>query len=393
MNREETEDATFGFDLMKKKRSVLRRSLTKLVNKVVGWKDKQDVLELIDLRTCEIQLKSQCGELGVLDSKILEVLLNDADEETCDKEVDEANEYKERITRTLVYLEQEMKNGEYGSDVASRKSASPSQQGIPRSESKESLASSFSGVSDGSNESSKRRVRVRLPELHVERFSGKVYEFQAFWDSFSSAIHLNEDLADVDKLQYLKAFLDENTKQILAGLPITDKNYAIAVELLKKRFVRPAVIQHAHINQLIGLSPVFNEDNFSRLRNFRDQVEAHFRGLEAMSVDKITYSAIIVPALMDKLPKQIQLNMLRGVGKTMLEWTLEEFIKALDSELDVRECHASIVKLGIPNNQPPRRPRQDILTTGPSTASALMTTGNQRENVCSAEMIMLRRNV
>ena len=53
-----------------------------------------------------------------------------------------------------------------------------------------------------------------------------------------------------------------------------------------------------------------------------------------MSVDKVTYSAIVVPVLMEKLPKQIQLTMVRGAEKTMLEWTLEEFINALDSELD-----------------------------------------------------------
>ena len=357
-----------------------------------------------------------------LDCKILEFLLHgDANEETCDKEVDEANAYQERITRALVYLEQSVKEGEHDDDVVSVRSTSSSQRGISRSQSelvvkdgengdevasnnsassshrsisrsnsKESLVSGCSGGSGDSDESKgspKRKVRVKLPELQIERFSGKVYEFQAFWDSFSSAIHFNENLADVDKLQYLKAFLDANTKQILRGLPTTDANYQIAVDLLKKRFARPAVIQHAHINQLIGLSPVYNEDNFSRLRNFRDQVEAHFRGLEAMSVDKVTYSAIVVPVLMEKLPKQIQLTMVRGAEKTMLEWTLEEFINALDSELDVRECHASVLKLGMPSsNLPQRRPRQDMSASGPSTASALMTTGNQRKCIfCGKE--------
>ena len=138
---------------------------------------------------------------------------------------------------------------------------------------------------------------------------------------------------------------------------------------------------------MIGLSPVYNEDNFSRLRNFRDQVEAHFTGLEAMSFDKVTYSAIVVPVLMEKLPKQIQLTMVRGAEKTMLEWTLGEFINALDSELDVWECHASVLKLGMPsNNLPQRRPRQDMSASGPSTASALMTTGNQRKCIfCGKE--------
>ena len=106
-----------------------------------------------------------------------------------------------------------------------------------------------------------------------------------------------------------------------------------------------------------------------------------------MSVDKVTYSAIVVPVLMEKLPKQIQLTMVRGAEKTMLEWTLEEFINVLDSELDVRECHASVLKLGMPsNNLLQRWPRQDMSASGPSTASALMTTGNQRKCiVCRKE--------
>ena len=399
MSQEEAEDVPLEFDMLKKKRGVLRRSLTKLVNKVLGWKETHQVIERLELETNKIQLQSQRDELKELDSKILDVLLKDASDDACDKEVDETYEYKEKITRALLYLEKEITERDLEDEVVSNRSVSNSiqvsqrnegkaasnrptspQQSIRRSDSKESLASSFSGTSEGSYESFKRRVRVKLPELRVERLSGKVHEFQAFRDSFESAIDSNDDLADVDKLQYLKAFLDDSTKQILGGLPITSANYKITVELLKKRFARPAVIQHAHINQLIGLSPVFNEDTFSRLRNFRDQVEAHFRGLESMSVDKITYSAIVVPVLMEKLPKQVQLNMVRDVGKTMLEWTLDEFIKALDSELEVRECHASIMKLGMPSNiQPLRRQRREVLAAGPSTASALMTTGNQRK--------------
>ena len=101
-----------------------------------------------------------------------------------------------------------------------------------------------------------------------------------------------------------------------------------------------------------------------------------------MSVEKIKNTAIIVPALMDKLPKHIQLSKVRGVRKTMLEWTLEKFIKVLVSELNVRECHASVVKLKMPSkNQPSRRLRQDIVTIGPSTASALMASRNQRKSV------------
>ena len=140
MSREETEDATLGVDFMRKKRSVLRRSVTKNVNKIIECKDTQQVVEVIDLKTFDIQLKAQRDELRELDSKILKFLLHDnADEETCDKEVDEAYEYQEKSTRALVYLEQKLKEGEHGSDVASVRSTSPSQRSISINESEQKV--------------------------------------------------------------------------------------------------------------------------------------------------------------------------------------------------------------------------------------------------------------
>eukprot|EP00794_Sanderia_malayensis_P018428 gene18428-biopygen12367 len=96
---------------------------------------------------------------------------------------------------------------------------------------------------------------------------------------------------------------------------MTEANYVIAVDLLRKRFAKPAMIQHAHINQLINLAPVFNEDDVRRLRSFRDQIEAHFRGLQAMCVDQMTYSRIVVPVLVEKLPKTLRFSMVRAVGE------------------------------------------------------------------------------
>ena len=92
------------------------------------------------------------------------------------------------------------------------------------------------------------------------------------------------------------------------------------------------------------MAPVFNERNVSRLRSFHNQIETHFRGLEALSVDKSTYSSIIVPVLMEKLPEVIRLGMIREAGRLHLEWNLEELLKALSKEVEIRECHVPLLK-------------------------------------------------
>ena len=94
-------------------------------------------------------------------------------------------------------------------------------------------------------------------------------------------------------------------------------------ECARKQYAKPSMIQHTHINQLIALTRVFNEENIISLQAFWDQVETHFWGLKAMSVDKTTYSSIVVPVLMEKLPKQIRFNMVRFHGKSTLDWTIE----------------------------------------------------------------------
>ena len=154
MSREETEDVTLGFEFLKKKRSVLRRSATKSVNKIIGWKDTHEVVEVIELKTFDIQLKGQRNELRELDSIILECLLHgDANEETCDKEVDEANEYQERTTRALVYLEQSVKEGEHDDDVVSVRPTSSFQRGISRSQSELVVKDGENGDEVASNNS------------------------------------------------------------------------------------------------------------------------------------------------------------------------------------------------------------------------------------------------
>ena len=366
---QETEDVEENeeFDFWKKKRSVFRRNTTKLVNKIVELQGGDDEPDTRKLKKFCVQLKKQRDDLEDLDDKILEHLLKNEDEDVCDKDMDDSSDYMDKITDALMFMEEKLGENEETASVASG-----SKHSIARSVSEESLVSNESQKST-SSERTKRRVRVKLPKLEIKKFSGKIHEYQEFWDSFRSAIHENDELADVDKLKYLKGYLEEPARSVIGGLPMTDSNYTIAVELLKKRYAKPSMIQHAHINQLINLQPIFNEDNVTRLRSFRDQIEAHYRGLEAISVDKLTYSKIVVPVLMEKLPKQIRIGMVRSAGKSMLEWSVDEMISALDLELEVRECHTSLLKTGIVGASSEGRRPKEVSKMG-SSASALFTT-------------------
>ena len=137
------------------------------------------------------------------------------------------------------------------------------------------------------------KVKARLPKLEVKKFSGKLQECQEFWDSFESSIDRNESLAALDKFAYLRGLLLEPAKSTIAGFALTSANYGAPVQLLpKKRYGKDSAIQKAHLNDLLDLSPVYNERHTPRLRRFYDDCETHYRSLEALGVAECVLSLL-----------------------------------------------------------------------------------------------------
>ena len=42
------------------------------------------------------------------------------------------------------------------------------------------------------------RVHINLPKLHIQQFDGSPLEWLTFWDSYSNAVHNNQELNDIE---------------------------------------------------------------------------------------------------------------------------------------------------------------------------------------------------
>ena len=169
-------------------------------------------------------------------------------------------------------------------------------------------------------------VNVRLPKLQLTKFGGQLHRWQEFWDGYSRAVHESDNLGNVDKFKYLRSLFEEPARSVVAGLSLTSNNYETAIKLLQDRYGDPVVIQRAHVNQLAYLPSVYSERNTARLRSLHDQIETHYRGLEALDVDQNTYSTIVATMLMEKIPDAIRFNMIRGTVKRQVNWGIDDLI-------------------------------------------------------------------
>ena len=360
-----------SFQKTKRKRASSRRTATILIHRVEeALRKGSDGDEWKKLEHFRDELEERRTELKRLDEEILDTLLEDAEEEEINKENDETNEYREKIGCTILAIKDSL--------------LATSQGKWSRTSSLESL-SSLTSTKGGT-----KKVQVKLPKFNLRPFSGKIHEWQEFWDGFNSAVHQNEDLANVEKLNYLKGFLEEKARHVIAGIPTTDDSYETAINMLTKRFGKPNVIQRAHVNQLISVSPVYSERNVARLRGMHDEIEIHLRGLEALGVDMATYSGFVVPVLMDKIPETMRLNMIRFHEKDQMDWTLQDFLDGFEKEISVRESHVPLKTLtgstggsGYSGVGGDRRNRQVPSRDDFGTANALLTERAVAEKNCA----------
>ena len=150
-------------------------------------------------------------------------------------------------------------------------------------------------------------------------------KWTAFWDSFTSAVHTNDQLSEIDKFNYLRSLLEGNAYEAVAGLALSEANYGEAVEILKKRFGNRQLIISKHMESLLSINAVTSD---SDLRRLYDQSEANIRSLKALGVEPESYGAMLSSVLLSKLPPDRHLIVSHKVSADNLD--MDSLLKLLN---------------------------------------------------------------
>ena len=272
--------------------------------------EKVDALQKLDNQILDL--------IGGLDSEDLDVLIQ--------REIEESDRFRGELNQVVLRLE-EVLNPNMHSSPAITGASSQNENPQPTNPA--------------------HNTKAKLPKLEVKRFNGRLQDWQEFWESFQSSIDGNDNLSAVDKFSYLKSLVQEPARSTIAGFALTAVNYEAAVQALKKRYGKDIAIQRAHVNDLLNMPPVYRDRDIRRLRRLFDECESHFRGLKALGVEENTYSTIVVPAIMQKLPESFRLTITRG--EEFLTRSMERMLQAFLKELELREDHFYVMTSSKPS--------------------------------------------
>ena len=174
----------------------------------------------------------------------------------------------------------------------------------------------------------------RLPKLTLPLFNGDILQWQTFWDSFESSIHLNMNLTDVQKFNYLKSQLEGSAASTIEGFALTNANYGTAIELLRERFGQIHKITNAYMQAFLQIPTPNN--TLPSLRNYYDRLETYIHGLESLGEFQDSYGKLLVPIILNKLPQDIRRNLACENGSD--NWLLGELRSAIRKEITILEA-------------------------------------------------------
>ena len=147
---------------------------------------------------------------------------------------------------------------------------------------------------------------IKLRKLEIAKFGGDPMTWQQFHNSFTDAIHNSVSLTNVEKFKYLRSLLVDEALHCISGLPLTNDNYENALKLLKDRYGNNQIIISAHMNALVKLPKVRNND-IRGLRKFYDDIESNIRSLSSLGIETITHGTLIATLILEKFPQEIKL--------------------------------------------------------------------------------------
>ena len=250
-------------------------------------------LDSIDILEGNIELlKTKQHKLGEIDQNIVRML---SEEDAIQKDIEESSEYEANIYRII--------------SKASKSLAAQARANAPP-------------IVTSTSEVGSQYGKAKLPKLTLREFSGDVFEFSVFLETFQSSVDSNNALRAIDKFTYLRSLLKGTAAATISGLQLTAENYRVALELLQKRYGDKQVITAHLMDGLLKLEPVKRADDLSHLRAVYDKLESHLRNLKTLGINSQQYGPVMIPVILTKLTAEIRLEITRKTSGEL--WDFDE---------------------------------------------------------------------
>ncbi|KAG1649300.1 hypothetical protein GQR58_029145 [Nymphon striatum] len=160
---------------------------------------------------------------------------------------------------------------------------------------------------DGAKKTPKKEL-FYFTEMKKEDAIGKIYQIKpkgGFGTSGNQSSQLPGGAAGKDEeldIAVLQANVTDDLEKELE-----EQDEYLEKVFREKRFGKNSAEIQAHIGQILSM-PVLQDEIPTRLRSYLDSLDTHIRGLASLEVTGETYSAILAPLLISRIPNTLRME-------------------------------------------------------------------------------------
>jgi len=165
--------------------------------------------------------------------------------------------------------------------------------------------SSLSGHSNQSPRPHVSSTHIKLPVIALPTFNGDTCNWLHYRDIFEALIVKNTVLSNVKKFHCLIASLQNEAKDLISNLQITNENVLVAWQLATQRYNNKCLIATMHV-QLLSQMPPVQKGDASSLRQLINHVSSHTNALQALSLNVPIQDLMLNHLMLATLDKETQ---------------------------------------------------------------------------------------
>lgn len=144
---------------------------------------------------------------------------------------------------------------------------------------------------------------IRLPRIEVPKFNGDMNNWQEFRELFSTMIHENKKISDVQKIQYLKTHVIDSAAEVIKHFQVNANNYLTAWTLLNKRYNNKKLLINNNLKRLFSQRYI-KEEKSAEIKSLLDTTKEIIYSLENYGESVKTWNCIIVFIVNQRLPNE-----------------------------------------------------------------------------------------
>ncbi|CAG9125559.1 unnamed protein product [Plutella xylostella] len=144
---------------------------------------------------------------------------------------------------------------------------------------------------------------VKLPTIQLPKFSGSYENWLEFHDTFSSLIHTNDEIDEINKFHYLRASLEGSAAVVIQSFEFSASNYAVAWKVLCERFDNKRLLIQNHVSALFNIDPISRESSVV-LKRLIDNLNKNLRALESLGEPVKQWDTLLIHIVTYKLDQK-----------------------------------------------------------------------------------------